>query len=131
MQGLSCVDGETIPDNLKLQLADLDGNQQAYEKIVGFFKVICWLIWLLTDKDEITPQNGMFITSYKRFLENFDYAYLNWKTTTPISNQTPNSQTGVEQLLFNNSYVLHRKDQFVVSNNFRFVSLGSITTWIL
>jgi len=102
MQNVSLVDGQEIPNSLKLQVEDVGGNQQLYEKILGQF-------------NEFSNSNGMFLTSYQKFLENFDYGYINWNTAMPLPNQP--------QLLFNNCYAIHRKDQFAISNNFSFVSL--------
>lgn len=61
----------------------------------------------------------MFMTSYQKFLENFDYGYINWNTAMQLPSQNPSPL-----LLFNNCYALHRKDQFAISNNFNFVSLA-------
>ena len=126
MQNVSLVDGDDIPENLKLQLDDVGGNQQVLDKILGAFKVNNELLFLIYSQDELTPQNGMFITSYKRFLEYFDYGYINWKANTPLSTQISNLQPGFEQFLFNNCYALHRKDRFVVSTNFEFASLSNL-----
>ena len=67
----------------------------------------------------------MFLTSYQKFLENFDYGYFNWKVTTPIAAQNMNYQQGIEPTLFNNCYAVHRKDTLVVSNDMKFSSLGT------
>lgn len=40
MQNISRVDGDTIPDEYKLQLIDLDNDTETYFKIMSEFKVI-------------------------------------------------------------------------------------------
>lgn len=40
MQNISLVDGDSIPDDLKLQLEDVGGNEQVYNKVLGVLKVI-------------------------------------------------------------------------------------------
>lgn len=70
----------------------------------------------------------MFITSYQRFLEHFDYGFINWNVTTQVGSPNQYYQPNPSMFLFSNSYALHRQDSFVVSNDFKFASLGIIAS---
>mmetsp|Transcript_31815 Transcript_31815/g.28872 ORF Transcript_31815/g.28872 Transcript_31815/m.28872 type:complete len:101 (+) Transcript_31815:397-699(+) len=67
----------------------------------------------------------MFVTSFKRFLLNFDYGYINWRADIPMSISVPNTNSKVQiHSMFPNTYALHRQDKFAISSDNSFVPIN-------